>query len=75
MISVRLSVEPLPVWLDLVPLLGTQGALINESLDREGLPNHLRVTVELPAPAAADIAARLRGLGIDGRPLTVTCTP
>lgn len=63
------------MWLDVVSLLGTHAELVSESLDREGLPAHRRVTVALPAAEAADVAARLRGLGFDGRPLVVRTTP
>jgi trimethylguanosine synthase len=49
--------------------------LVREALVGDGLPEHERVTVELPASEAADIAARLRGLGLDGRALVVTCVP
>lgn len=75
MFSVRLTVEPLPLWLAVESLLGTRAELVCESLDREGLPAHRRVTVTLPAAEAADMAARLRGLGFDGRPVVVTTTP
>jgi len=95
---VRLSVAPLPLWLDAARLLGPgevharpggpraaslppaaheppAPSLLRESLVGEGLPEHERVTVSVSASEAADIAARLRGLGFDGRALVVACVP
>lgn len=60
-----MTVSPLPAWLDRARLLGVgtwthDGATATASLDTR---------------AAADLAARLRGLGLDGRPLELTVTP
>ncbi len=63
--EVQLSVEPVPGWVDAARLLGT------DELTREGA----RICAALSHAQAADIAARLRGLGLDGQPLVVTCTP
>ncbi|HEX5660106.1 MAG TPA: methyltransferase domain-containing protein [Polyangiales bacterium] len=63
--ELQLTVEPVPAWLDAARLLGS------DRFTRDGLS----IRASLPAPLAADVVARLRGLGIDGQPLHVTCTP
>lgn len=63
--AIQLSVAPVPPWLDAARLLGTP------AVTRSGT----QLTVTLAAPDAADVAARLRGLGFDGQPLVVTCAP
>lgn len=59
-------IAPLPPWMPAARLLG-EGAWV------EGPSGTF--TAELPVPAAADVAARLRGLGFDGTPLTVEVSP
>jgi hypothetical protein len=59
------TVSPLPAWLDRARLLGAgpwthDGPTASASLDTR---------------AAADLAARLRGLGLDGVPIELTVTP
>ena len=76
MTPTRLIIEPLPTWLDLPRLLGVdahdqQAALRLQALDDA----HVRAELTLPPSAAADVAARLRGLGIDGLPLAVRAEP
>jgi trimethylguanosine synthase len=63
--EVSLVVEPVPIWIDAARLLGTT------AYERRGQ----RCQLTLPADQVADIAARLRGLGLDGQPLVLTCTP
>ncbi len=66
----RVSVEPLPGWIDHARLLGT------EALSKEALPSGaLRVSCDLSRVDAALLVARLRGLGIDGEKLEVQITP
>ncbi len=67
---VRLSVAPVPVWVDAARLLGA-AVFSRERLDA----NNERLALELDAPLAADVAARLRGLGLDGRALEVHTDP
>jgi len=70
----RLCIAPVPTWLDIARLCGVGDAptpLELEPLDEQ----HVRVRIALPANEAADVAARLRGLGIDGRALEVTSEP
>ncbi|HEY6881156.1 MAG TPA: methyltransferase domain-containing protein [Polyangiales bacterium] len=63
--QVHVEVSPIPGWLDAARLLGT------EHFALEG--EHARLVLE--SDHAADLAARLRGLGLDGRPLEVRCEP
>jgi hypothetical protein len=63
--EVQLCVEPVPAWLPAARWLGS------DAFTREGA----QLRAALPAAEAADVAARLRGLGLDGQPLIVTCTP
>jgi SAM-dependent methyltransferase len=63
--ELELTVEPVPGWLDVARLLGTT------AFEHSGA----QVRARLPVEQAADVAARLRGLGLDGQPLVVTCTP
>ncbi len=66
----RVSVGPLPAWLDHARFLGT------EALTKETRPEGaLRVSCALPHAEAAVLVARLRGLGIDGAQLEVETTP
>lgn len=67
---VRLTVEPVPTWLDAACWLG-HAELGSEPIDDA----HVRITLELSSADAADVAARLRGLGLDGRPLRVETMP
>jgi predicted RNA methylase len=58
-------VRGVPAWVDHERLLGPgPWSPVDEAL-----------TAELPLPAAADLAARLRGVGLDGRQLEVEVTP
>jgi predicted RNA methylase len=64
------TLMPVPRWLDAARLLG------RSDFERAALgEDSVRLTLQLPGPAAADVAARLRGLGFDGEPLVVTCSP
>ena len=71
MTTVRLSVTPLPTWLDADRLLGVSAPLTMTEVG----PGHVRVDVRLSASEAADVAARLRGVGIDGRALDIVVDP
>jgi predicted RNA methylase len=64
--SVHVRIEPLPRWIDRARLLGAEFASGAGSAAAEA---------ELAPQAAAELCARLRGLGIDGVPLTMTVTP
>jgi hypothetical protein len=68
--TVRVVVEPLPAWLDVARLLG-QPAFSRHAIAGE----RVRVELTLPPRAAADLQARLRGLGFDGQPLEVHVEP
>lgn len=68
--QVQLSVSPVPDWLDAARLLGSP-ALVREACG----PAQSRCVVSLRAAEAADVAARLRGLGIDGHALSVSTEP
>jgi RNA cap guanine-N2 methyltransferase len=68
--QVQLSIAPVPDWLDAARLLGTD-AFVREPVE----PGRSRCVLALPPEAAADLAARLRGLGIDGHALQVASTP
>jgi len=64
--GVHVQVEPLPRWLDVERFLGEAFA---RSADGEA------AEACLPREAAAELSARLRGLGVAGRPLSVRVTP
>jgi hypothetical protein len=67
---VRVSVQPLPSWLDAARFVG------GEPLERIPLASGaLRVELELTREAAALLLSRCRGLGIDGVPLEVAVKP
>jgi predicted RNA methylase len=69
----RLTVEPVPVWADAARLLAPASLAFCE---REALDGgHERLTLELPMEDAARVAARLRGVGLDGQALQVTLDP
>lgn len=59
-------VEPVPSWMDAPRLFGTTAFI-------EGPQG--RWTATLPRAEAADVAARLRGLGFDGSPVVVSVSP
>lgn len=63
------TVFPLPTWLDIKHFLGA-GEWSQETGDLG-----VRASAVLTRHQAADLCARLRGMGLDGHPLTVTCTP
>lgn len=67
---VRLTIAPVPAWLDGARLLGVDVPFTSVSL-----ATGRALDLALPASEAADVAARLRGLGLDGRPLEVRTTP
>lgn len=71
--SVRVSVGPLPDWLDAQRLLG-QDPLASAHSNASATAGR-RVEVELPLEQAALLVARLRGLGVDGRTLEVETRP
>ncbi len=64
--GVRVQVGPLPRWLDLWRFLGEA---FTRSADGEAAEGWLA------REAAAELCARLRGLGLAGRPLSVRVTP
>ncbi len=66
----QVRISPLPTWLDAERLLGPELFTFRmlESGAREAY-------AELLAPAAAEVATRLRGLGIDGKPLEIAIKP
>lgn len=70
---VRLTVEPLPVWLDAARLLAPASLAGCERVPLDA--THERLVLSLPATEAADLSARLRGLGFDGRALSVISEP
>jgi trimethylguanosine synthase len=61
-------VSELPAWLPAGRLLGPGFTLVAG-------PDRVTATGELDRPAAADVAARLRGVGFGGRALEVQITP
>ncbi len=68
--TVQVAVEPVPHWVDVARLLGDyawQLTPLGSGAQRACAP--------LPAHDAAELAARLRGLGLDGVPLAVTVQP
>ncbi|MET0340844.1 MAG: methyltransferase domain-containing protein [Polyangiales bacterium] len=68
---VRLTIAPVPDWVDAARLLG-----VDAPIDRAPTEAHrVRLSVSLPPDVAADVVARLRGLGLDGQPLSVTASP
>lgn len=62
--------EPLPGWLDVPRLLGDYAWHLTPLAG-----GGQRARAALPAQAAAELGARLRGLGLDGAPLQVALTP
>jgi SAM-dependent methyltransferase len=66
---VCVRVEPLPAWLDRARFLGSE--FVSEP-DGVAAP---AAEALLTREAAAQLCARLRGLGLDGTPLHVTVTP
>lgn len=66
----RVRVWPLPPWLDSHRLLGT-GPWATTELS----PGHLEFQAGLTRDAAADLAARLRGVGIGGSLLNIEIFP
>jgi len=70
-----LTLEPVPRWLDAARLLGASGAACDWLTSEPIGEQHVRLTLTLPAAAAADVAAQLRGLGFDGQALGVSCAP
>lgn len=69
-IRFNVCVRPLPSWLDWSRLLGP-GAWVPLELE-QGV---VEARAELDRDAAADLAARLRGVGIGGAPLAVEISP
>jgi trimethylguanosine synthase len=68
--SHRVRVLGLPTWLDLERLLGVAGFEV--APEAEGT---LRVEASLDRVAAADLAARLRGVGLGGRAIEIEILP
>jgi hypothetical protein len=68
--KIWVSVAPLPRWLELPRLLGH--TVFDTVPLAEGV---VRVELALAPAEAAQLAARLRGLGFDGRPLEVEARP
>ncbi len=67
---VRVSIAPLPNWLDSERLLGARGW---QRTELSGAKH--RAEIELPPDQASLLVARLRGLGIDGETLQVETRP
>lgn len=67
---VRVQVEGLPTWLDARRLLDSPGLQLSAGPD-----GRCRAQGVLPPREAADLAARLRGVGLDGRLLSVQVEP
>jgi hypothetical protein len=63
-------VYPLPAWLDAGRLLGSLSFVVEAAAD-----GSLCATALLPRAEAADVAARLRGVGLDGRKLVCDVNP
>lgn len=71
----EVRVAPLPAWLDAARLLGpTQGDASRWRLELQP-DGSLEARAQLDAEQAADLAARLRGLGFEGRPLVCEIEP
>jgi SAM-dependent methyltransferase len=66
----RVRVSPLPVWLDSSRLLGDGTWRTCELVD-----GGLAFEAELPRDAAADLEARLRGVGLAGAKLAIEIAP
>lgn len=66
----HVTVWPLPAWLDAARLLGPGPWIFADDAD-----GGLRASAHLDRAAAADLTARLRGVGIAGQPLRITVTP
>jgi predicted RNA methylase len=69
-VEYRVRVEPLPVWLDWSRLLGPGSWRCEPAGD-----GWMAAEADLPALDAADLSARLRGVGIAGRALEVGVQP
>jgi SAM-dependent methyltransferase len=67
---VEVEVEPIPGWLDASRLLGDYAWRLTPLAG-----GAQRAQAILPAQAAAELGARLRGLGLDGAPLEVVLKP
>ena len=65
----HVTVENLPFWLDRERLLGP--GPWHEQRDSD----HIIASTELETSAAADLSARLRNMGLNGKPLRVNITP
>jgi len=70
---VHLTVGPFPLWLDAARLLAP--ASLRDAVRTSIGEAHERMTLDVEEEVAATIAARLRGLGIDGGALEVFCDP
>lgn len=68
--GVQVEVANLPAWVDAQRLLGLPGF---ELLPAEG--GRVLARGQLPRRDAADVAARLRGVGLDGQALQVSVSP
>ncbi|MGB1013131.1 MAG: methyltransferase domain-containing protein [Nannocystaceae bacterium] len=69
--SHRVTVNNLPAWLDSPRLLGPG----EWSFARGPEGQWVQATATLSSEAAADLGARLRGIGLGGRRLVVACVP
>lgn len=65
----EITIHPLPLWLDATRLVGFPTEV--RALDNQ----RCEAKLSLHADEAADVAARLRGLGVDGHTLEVAITP
>ncbi|WP_146662884.1 hypothetical protein, partial [Enhygromyxa salina] len=80
----ELRIAPLPIWLDAARLLGPAGPAPDGADGADGShgwrlelqsDGTLEACARLPRERAADLAARLRGLGFDGRALACEIQP
>lgn len=66
----HVRVRPLPAWLEPAPLLGPGEWQVQADADGTRI-----ASAELSGPFAADLCARLRGVGVGGAPLVVEVSP
>jgi predicted RNA methylase len=70
----EVRVAPIPSWVDAERLLGPTGGDQRWELEA-GADGRVTARARLPSEVAADLGARLRGIGLDGLALVVTIEP